>query len=189
MSTENYKPALDRLKQDLRDSKIRRLEHLRGVDEEEERIAHLRQTVAALSKLCGEAFDEDDDEFGLTDAIRMALKAHGGHLTPQQVKSQIEKLGFKTDKYSNALASIHTVLKRLVIKGELDDNGTSGDGKTAYRWIPEVTRSGLTNFAKLMGVDTEATEVEHPMRKVVSRPSKSFGQKIGDGLLGDGKKK
>jgi hypothetical protein len=134
MSPENYKSALEQLKKDLRDSKQRRLEHLRGVEEEEERITHLRQSVASLSRLCGEAFD-DEDEFGLTDAIRMALKAHGGHLNPQQVRAQIERLGFKTEKYTNVLASIHTVLKRLVIKGEVDDSATAGDGKTAYRWI------------------------------------------------------
>lgn len=132
MSPEDYKVALTKLKQDLRESKARRIEHIDAAEREEERIAHLRQTVAALSKLCGEPFDDEDDEFGLTEAIRMALKAHGGHLNAQQVKTQIEKLGFNTGKYTNALASIHTVLKRLVVKGEADDTA-SFDGKTAYR--------------------------------------------------------
>ena len=134
MSAEDYKSALKQLRGDLREAKIRYRGLLQQAEDEEEAIVHLRQTVAALSKLCGETFDDEEDEFGLTDAIRMALKAHGGYLNPQQVKVQIERLGFKTEKYNNVLASIHTVLKRLVVKGELDDSGMA-DGKTAYRWV------------------------------------------------------
>lgn len=137
METEDYKATLERFRAELEKAKATHQNLLRFAEAEEQKIAHLRQSVSALAQLCGESF-EDDDEFGLTDAIRMALKAHGGALNAQQVKVQIERLGFNTAKYTNALASIHTVLKRLAIKGELDDAATS-DGKTAYRWIAKQT--------------------------------------------------
>ena len=44
----------------------------------------------------------------------MALKTHGGALNAQQVKTRLEQLGFKTES-TNLLASIHTILKRLVL--------------------------------------------------------------------------
>jgi hypothetical protein len=87
--------------------------------------------VAALSAHFGEPFNEDD-EFGLTESIRIALKTYGGYLNPQQVKTRVEELGFKTNS-PNLLASVQTVLKRLVLKGELDDSAMS-EGRPAYRW-------------------------------------------------------
>ena len=132
MSPDNYKIALEQLKGDLREAKIRYRDLLQRADDEEQAIAHLRQSVAALSKLCGETF-EDEDEFGLTDLVRMAVKTSGGALTALEVKSRLEQLGYPQTS-ENALASIHTILKRLVLKGEVDDSVIKEGNKTAYRW-------------------------------------------------------
>ena len=67
----------------------------------------------------------------------MALKTYGNALNAQQVKNRLEQLGYKTDS-PNLLASVHTILKRLVLRGELDDNYTM-ESKPAYRWIKKVT--------------------------------------------------
>ncbi|MFZ3200814.1 MAG: hypothetical protein WA175_06665 [Candidatus Acidiferrales bacterium] len=130
---EGYRKTLEDAKDDLLTARRDREAAIRRQEELENRIMELRRTVAALSALCGEEFNEDD-EFGLTDSIRMALKTHGGALNAQQVKTRLEQLGFKTSS-TNLLASVHTILKRLVLKGELDDTAVDLERKTMYRWI------------------------------------------------------
>lgn len=133
----SYRQTLEKAKVDLITARVEREKAIQMQEEWEQRIIELRRTVAALAALCGEEFNEDD-EFGLTDSIRMAMKTHGGHLNAQQVKTRLEQMGFKHNS-SNLLASVHTVLKRLVLKGELDDSVLS-EGKPAYRWIaPPIT--------------------------------------------------
>jgi hypothetical protein len=129
---ESYRKTLEDAKDDLLVARREREATIKRQEELENRIMELRRTVAALSALCGEEFNEDD-EFGLTDSIRMALKTHGGALNAQQVKNRLEQLGFKTDS-SNLLASVHTILKRLVLRGEVDDSAMF-DNKPAYRWL------------------------------------------------------
>lgn len=143
--SESYRKALQNAQNDLADARIKRERAIRDQEELEQRIMELRRTVSALSALCGETFNEDD-EFGLTDSIRMALKTHGGALNAQQVKNRLEQLGFKTDS-TNLLASVHTILKRLALRGEVDDSGQT-DNKTAYRWVKDVYRSGMRGDEK-----------------------------------------
>lgn len=138
MTPETYRTALTQATKDLEEAKRRYAQAIEEQENAEEDIAELRQTVAGLSKLCGEQFKEDDDEFGLTDAIRLALKTHGSALNAVQVRNRLEQIGYKVASESS-LPSIHTILKRLVLKGELDDSATS-DGKTAYRWIHRFPR-------------------------------------------------
>lgn len=69
---------------------------------------------------------------GFTDAIRDVLQRTTEDLTATEVKDALSKSGFSVDGYSNPLASIHTVLKRLFLAGEVV-TGTR-DGKTTYGW-------------------------------------------------------
>jgi hypothetical protein len=139
VSPEDYKAALESLKADLKKAKETHQSMLRFAEAEEEKIAHLRQSVSALSHLCGEKFEEDD-EFGLTDLVRMALKTWSGQpLTAPEVKERIEQLGYP-QKSENTLASIHTILKRLVVKKEVDDSAVREGNKTGYRWIKSLPR-------------------------------------------------
>ena len=135
MSPETYKAALEQAKKDLVDAKERRLKAIQEQDKAEQQIAQLRQTVAALSNLCGEEFKEiESDEFGLTDAIRFVLKTNPSYaFFPQDVTVKLEQMGFDTGKYKHLLPSVHTVLKRLALKGEVDDS-VMREHKTAYRW-------------------------------------------------------
>lgn len=153
MTTETYKAALQEARKHYEEAKERRQRAIEEQEEAENLIARLRNTVAALSAMCGEEFAEAD-EFGLTESIRMVLKTNpAGVFLPQDVKAKLDQMGFKTEKYTNILASIHTVLKRLVLKGEVDDNVTR-DGKTAYRWNPvQPPPGGLgpLGFPKLSG--------------------------------------
>jgi hypothetical protein len=99
------------------------------------RIARLRETVIALGRMFGEEFDEAD-ALGLTDAIRQAFMAQQNtQLTAQNVRDRLDFMGFSLDKYGNALASIHTVIKRLLEKNEIEEVPPTREGeKVAYTW-------------------------------------------------------
>jgi chromosome segregation ATPase len=145
MSPESYKKALTTAKKDLADSIEALGEAQQRTQELDDRILQLRQTVSALSKLCGEKDFEVEDALGLTDSIRAALQnaPRSKSFTAQEVRLLLEARGFNTKRYGNLLASIHTVLKRLVDKGEVMLAGTIGeDQKQTYLWkhLPAITK-------------------------------------------------
>jgi hypothetical protein len=71
-------------------------------------------------------------EMGLADACREVLKAHDRYLKPAEIRDILGLGGYDLSQYSNALASIHGVLKRMVESGEvLPAQGASG---TLYKW-------------------------------------------------------
>jgi hypothetical protein len=71
---------------------------------------------------------------GFTDAIRKCLRASLEPLTPSEVKEMLPATGFDLSGYSNPLASIHTILKRLA-KTEYVESVITKDGKTGYKWM------------------------------------------------------
>jgi hypothetical protein len=70
----------------------------------------------------------------LTDAIRMTFKTAvgGASLTAQDVKKLMENSGY-AGRWGNLLASIHTVIKRLHAKGEIEAGGNI-NGRDTFRW-------------------------------------------------------
>ncbi len=79
------------------------------------RLAQLTQTIGSLMRLCHLT---PTVGWGLTDACRMVLQAAGHPLTALEVRSQLEAMGFDLSRYTNELAAIHTILKRLEQGGE-----------------------------------------------------------------------
>jgi hypothetical protein len=63
----------------------------------------------------------------------MVLNAAGHPLTAVEVRQQLEAMGFDVSKYSNDLAPIHTVLKRLTESDEVRFV-PRGYAKPAYSW-------------------------------------------------------
>lgn len=94
------------------------------------RIARLAQTVGSLSRLCGLV---PTVPWGLTDACRMALRAAGQPLTALEVRAQLQALGIDLSRYTNDLAAIHTILRRLQARGEATFVARAWD-KPAYAW-------------------------------------------------------
>lgn len=116
------------------------------------RIAQLTQTIGSLMRLC---HLQPAVSWGLTDAVRATLQAAGHPLTAIEIRDQLAAMGFDLSRYTNDLAAIHTILKRLNAAGEADFVPRA-HGKPGYRWRKPVRVIGLTReeAALLFGSQT-----------------------------------
>ena len=96
----------------------------------EERLTQLTETIGMLTKLCGLT---PKLSWGLTAACRAILRNAAHPMTPVEVRNRLAAIGFDLSEYSNELASIHTILKRLNKAGELRFV-PRGRGRHAYEW-------------------------------------------------------
>jgi len=112
----------------------------------EQRILHLRNMIAALDALSEPSNTETIETLGLTDAIRSLFKSmpEEAVLTARDVRRRLHEMGFDRSKYSNFLASIHVVLRRLVQHGEIEialrtkDEGGAGFRRKKEDWLADV---------------------------------------------------
>jgi hypothetical protein len=103
------------------------------------RIAKLEQVEAALRTVTNPAYGPPDLS-SLTNVVRHVLKAAITPLTPPNVRDKMVALGFDRGPYSQFLASIHVVLKRLGKNGEVLEF-TFKDGKR-YWWATKPMPGG-----------------------------------------------
>jgi hypothetical protein len=96
------------------------------------RLAELQQSISTLTRLCGFV---PSVAFGLTDACRLVLRGAGAPMTAVQVRERLLSIGFDLDKYENALAAIHTVLKRLAESGETHPIELDDSRSVAYAFV------------------------------------------------------
>jgi len=143
MTTDTYREALKQAKADLAEQVEILGKAQETAEKAEKAIVELRQTIAALQRLCGEPEYVEEDALGLTDAIRMAFKTHevgmyglGDGLSAHDVRTKLESMGYG-GRWGNLLASIHTVIKRLHAKGEIEATANI-NGRDTYRWKKEV---------------------------------------------------
>ena len=123
MSTDDYKRALE--------TAIREYEALGQQRQDlDKRLAEVAQTIGTLSRLCGLV---PTVPMGLTDACRLIVRGAGLPVTTTEIRDRLRALGFDLSKYSNELAAIHTILKRLNEAGELRFVA-KGSAKPAYIW-------------------------------------------------------
>jgi hypothetical protein len=95
----------------------------------DDRLTQLAQTIGTLSRLIGLA---PTVPLSITDAVRLAIRA-GVPMTPTEVRDRLLSIGVDLSSYSNELAVIHTVLRRLNEAGEIRLIPKPG-GKNAYLW-------------------------------------------------------
>jgi hypothetical protein len=107
-------------------------EQRRDIDK---RLAQLAQTIGTLSRLLGLT---PTVPIGLTDAIRLVVRGAGVPMTPIEIRDRIHAIGFDVSKYTNDLAAVHTILKRLNESGELRFIPRA-PGKHQYTWNRPVT--------------------------------------------------
>jgi len=122
MTAKEYRGALDQAI-----AEYERLgEERRRIDD---RLAQLTQTIGTLSRLIGL---EPTIPFGLTDACRLVYRNAGIPLSPTDVRERLRASGLDLSNYSNEMAAIHTVLRRLNVSGEL--RAMAVPGKQIYAW-------------------------------------------------------
>ena len=73
------------------------------------------------------------DLSSITDVVRTALRSAELPVTPTQLRDQVLSMGFDKRRFTQFLASLHVVLKRLVKNGEVWEF-SFGDGKR-YWWV------------------------------------------------------
>jgi hypothetical protein len=70
---------------------------------------------------------------GFTESVRNVLRnVPSQALTAKKVRDLLRSAGFDLSSYTNPLASIHTILKRLAERGEVEVSESSGEVR--YRW-------------------------------------------------------
>ncbi|SRR5258708_5397098 len=110
-------------------------------EETECEIARLKHRVAELSEFVDETEETDDlldlGKNSLRDVVRTALRAFGRPVTQGEVREMLPKLRFPIEDHQNPIASIHTVLTRLIGDGDVA-YGPKRDGKKTYRWVVRV---------------------------------------------------
>jgi hypothetical protein len=125
MAKDDYRRALD--------AAVREYERLIAQQTDlEARIAQLRHSIAALTKLSGY---EPTVPIGLTDACRLVLRNADSPLTALEIRDRLKTIGVDLAKYSNPLASIHTVLRRMRESGEVREGDREESSRTAYSFV------------------------------------------------------
>ena len=138
MATKNYHRALFDAEQDLARCLVQR----QKIDH---KMARLQAVVSHLQNLCA---DLDRKHFekrvervvkagltvGVTDLARAILKETFFAMTAGDLKKSMEARKLDLSRYSNPLAVIHTVLKRLVQSGEVRVVPQKA-GRKSYQWV------------------------------------------------------
>lgn len=113
--------------------------------EAQQQITEYTSAIRALALVCEDedvktsyllSLEELGGKPGFLDAIRYVLKAHAPKkMTPTEIRSWIT-IAKKMDLsgYSNAMASIHTTLRRMKESGEVEEV-LNEKGEKAYRLI------------------------------------------------------
>ena len=165
MTTEDYRRALE--------TAIREYEALGEQRQQiDKRLAEVAQTIGSLSRLCGLV---PTVPMGLTDACRLAIRGAGVPVMATEVRDRLQSIGFDLSKYSNDLAAIHTILKRLNEAGELR-LVARGTGKPAYIWHrpPRAIALGpdIAAFIRESGHTHLPDDKPTPPRRTKSRTTK-----------------
>jgi hypothetical protein len=167
MTSEEYRAAL-----------IAAVSEYEGLGEQrrdiDARLAQLAQTIGTLSRLLGLT---PTVPMSITDAVRLALRS-GMPMTPLDVRERLLSIGVDLSTYSNDLAVIHTVLKRLNEAGELRLI-PKPDRKNAYLWAkpPRAISLGpeIAEFVRGLPVDRPFALIDQ--KAGVARTRKRKGRK------------
>lgn len=155
MSIDEYRRALE--------AAIREYEAL-GTERQriDKRLNELAHSISTLNRLCGYV---PTVTWGLTDACRSVLRNAGGPMTPAEIRDRLAAIGFDLGAYSNALAAIHTTLKRLAEAGELHQAVISPPGKLTYIWVQAPKSDMLARVQARVNDDIAAQESRAKKRK------------------------
>ena len=103
----------------------------RNRDALDEQIAKLEKIEAALQGVA-EPKRRAANLTSITNVVRTAIQAARQPITPTELRDEVLAMGFDKRKYTQFLASLHVILKRLVKNGEVREF-TFADAKR-YWW-------------------------------------------------------
>jgi hypothetical protein len=137
-------------------------------------MAQLQPVINHLEGLCKELGDRVAQDTattveltaGLTELARLTLEEMFVPLSASELKKQMEVKGFDFSGYSNPLASIHTVLQRLVKSGKVKVVSQKR-GKKAYQWITVI--DGLLSLLQ----NVSAVAAQRSLSKEAAKPGPS----------------
>lgn len=150
---DSYKAALETARNELtqlgrqREWIDERMAQLKKIIED---LAPLVETELAAQIIATATRDDDMTgviilNMGITDAIKQVFVIYD-RLTPLEVRDGLIKLGCDLSKYSNPMATIHSVLKRLEEQEWLTPIEKAG--KRAYERIRTNRDNGLLRFVE-----------------------------------------
>jgi hypothetical protein len=97
-------------------------------------IAALIQTINAIAPLVGK--EAVSPPAGLTASIRAILAEAAEPLSAAGIRDRLQAIGFDMRSYSNPLATIHTVLRRLLDAREVQGHYQTGaEGQSGKRFL------------------------------------------------------
>ncbi len=95
----------------------------------------------------------------MTDSVREILRKSPEPMTASEVRDALERLGFDMKSYSNPLATIHTVLRRLTESDEVETTHEMAPGKRysipAFKGVSLLPVGSGLSVEKIAGKDFE----------------------------------
>jgi hypothetical protein len=99
----------------------------RTIANRDAQMAALIQTMNAIAPLVGEKpvndpsiVETENPPAGMTGCIRTILSKAGEPLSASEIRDKLESIGFDMKSYSNPLATIHTILRRLTESSQVE---------------------------------------------------------------------
>jgi len=131
------------------------------------RVRHARMALVAL-----ESEEPPEFEGKLADAIRAVLKNNPQRsMSPVEVRDSLTAIGYETSKHKNPLASIHSVLKRLVESGDANSKEAKDGSGTRYWWIRKADTSSSTGLSignvRFVNVAAEALKIDERFKDLI----------------------
>ncbi len=138
MAKREYQRALTSARRELE----RLLQQRLKIDQ---RMTQLQPIIRNLENLCQDldqrrAAEEAASKellHGLTQEVSKTLKSNFSPMSPRQIMDDMVKRGFDFKSYSSPLASVHTVLRRLVAAGKVKIV-PQPKGKKQYQWVVSI---------------------------------------------------
>jgi len=156
----NFQSWYENAKAELEKLEGEKAELEAALEAREKQIAALERTVNFLAPMVGqEAVPVAAESTGMTGSIREILKKSPEPLTASEIRDGLEKLGFDMKSYSNPLATIHTVLRRLAEAEEVETTHASPGKRYAvplkFRGVSFLSSKSGVTVEKIAGKDFE----------------------------------
>ncbi len=142
MSSATYGQTLRRTAQELDDLRKQR-------SQLDARIARLEHLELALRGVFDSRQKKVADLSSITEVVRSVFKSASQPLTPPQVRDEMLAMGFDKEPYSQFLATVHVILKRLSKNDEVLEFVFS-DKKT-YWWTTRQMPGGALPENEMLG--------------------------------------